>query len=222
MKTLIIVNLFLLTFIPPCFSQQSEIIKRKGFEILFINQNPVLNPDTKKGLIDTFFKIYPALVRDFNKDAIKKVKVEIDTSYTGVAYANNGKITISAQWLEKEPLDFDMIIHEAMHIVQSYPKRSGPEWLIEGIADYVRSKYGITNKETGWSLPEYNEKAHYTNSYRVTARFLIWVCKNYNKNLVLYLDENLQNNTYTPMLWQKYTSFTIEELWKKYAKNPRL
>ena len=218
---LVTITLVLFTGIT-VFAQSTENFKKKGYELTFINQDPDLNPDTKDGLVNTFFKVYPKLVKDFNKNSIKHVTVEVDTAYGGVAYANNGKVTISSKWLKKMPLDFDMITHEVMHIAQSYPNGSGPGWLTEGIADYVRSEYGIANAEGGWSLPDYNEKAHYTNAYRITARFLLWVEKNYDKNLVKKLDKHLREKTYTPELWEKYTGHSVDELWAEYGKNPAL
>lgn len=205
-----------------CNGQQSESFENKAYELTFINQDQDLDPATKQGLVNTFFKVYPILVEDFNKKAIKHVTVEVDTAYGGVAYANNGKVTISSKWLKKMPLDFDMITHEVMHIVQSYPNGSGPGWLTEGIADYVRSEYGVANEEGGWSLPAYNEKAHYTNSYRITARFLIWVQENYDNKLVVKLDKHLRENTYSPELWKEYTGHSVDELWEAYSKNPSL
>ena len=52
------------------------------------------------------------MAKDFNPQAIDTITVTIDTSYTGVAYANNGKITISSAWLKKKPEDLDVITHE--------------------------------------------------------------------------------------------------------------
>lgn len=203
-------------------AQQSETFKKKGYELTFYNEDPHLNPDTKKGLVNTFFEVYPVLVKDFNKNSIKHVKVKIDTAYGGVAYANNGQVTISSKWLKKMPLDFDMITHEVMHIVQSYPNGSGPGWLTEGIADYVRAEYGVANAAGGWSLPAYKKDVHYTNSYRITARFLIWVSQNYDEKLVYKLNEHLRENTYDPSLWEKYTGHNLDQLWTEYSENPSL
>ena len=199
------------------WTTSEEKFSRNGYELIFINQDPDLDPETKMGLINTFFKVYPELAKDFNPKTLKKVEVKIDTSYNGVAYANDGKVTISSKWLHKMPKDLDVITHEVMHIVQSYPNGSGPGWLTEGIADYVRSEYGLTNKEGGWSLPDFEKKSHYTNSYRVTARFLGWVVKNYDEDLVFKLDRNLRNNTYTSKLWEEYTGNSLDKLWSLYS-----
>jgi hypothetical protein len=92
--------------------------------------------------------------------------------------------------------------------------------LTEGIADYVRYKYGNDNKSAGWSLPEYNSTNHYTQSYRVTARFLLWATQQYDEDFVIKMNKHLREKTYTSDLWIKYTDKTLDELWDEYRKNP--
>ena len=217
------INLVFCTFILFSLSvvaQEKETFTNDEYTVVFQNEDPNFNPDVKDGLIKTFFLVYPKMVEVFNPKALKSLEIKIDTAYTGVAYANNGKITISSEWLRKKPEDLDVITHEVMHIVQSYPNNSGPGWLTEGIADYVRYKYGNDNKSAGWSLPEYTATNHYTRSYRVTARFLLWTTQQFDEELVVKMDRNLRENTYTSDLWIKYTDKTLDELWKKYSKNP--
>ncbi len=146
------------------------------------------------------------------------MEVRIDTAYTGVAYAHNGKITISSEWLRKKPGDLDVITHETMHLVQAYPSGSGPGWITEGIADYVRYIYGVDNEGAGWSLPEYKEGQHYTDSYRITARFFFWLSLNYKKGMLSKLDKNMRNATYNDAFWQKETGYDLETLWQQYTE----
>lgn len=188
--------------------------------VSFESEDPLFDPAIKEGLVNIILEVYPKLVKDFNPEAIQHVKVKIDTAYTGVAYANDGQVTISSAWMKKRPGDLDLITHEVMHIIQSYPSKSGPGWLTEGIADYVRHVYGVDNVGAGWSLPNYDPKHKFTDSYRVTARFLLWVTEKYDKDLVVKLDRNLRNNTYSPELWKEYTGKTIEELWEEYIEDP--
>ena len=101
------------------FSQQQETFEKKGKVLIFTNHDPNLNQDTKNGLVKTFFKVYPKLVKDFNPKSTDTIRVKIDTEYDGVAYAHNGRITISSDWLEKKPGDIDVITHEVMHIVRA-------------------------------------------------------------------------------------------------------
>lgn len=201
-------------------AQQSETFKKKGKTLVFINEDPELNPKVQAGLVRTFFKVYPKLVKTFNRNAVKDVEVRIDTAYTGVAYAHNGKITISSEWLRKKPGDLDVITHETMHLVQAYPSGSGPGWITEGIADYVRYIYGVDNEGAGWSLPEYKEGQHYTDSYRITARFFFWLSLHYKNGLLSKLDKNMRNATYNDAFWQKETGYDLETLWQQYTEDP--
>ncbi|MGS2738635.1 basic secretory protein-like protein [Sinomicrobium sp. M5D2P17] len=203
-------------------AQSSETFRKKGKTLVFVNEDPGLVPKVKEDLVNTFFKVYPKLVKRFNHKSPKRVEVKIDTAYTGVAYAHDGKITISAAWLRKKPKDTDVITHEVMHLVQSYPSGSGPGWITEGIADYVRYKYGVDNEGSGWSLPDYAEGQHYSHSYRITARFLLWLSEIYQEDLILQLDQQMRNATYSGNFWKKHTDHSLDMLWEVYILNPKL
>ena len=201
-------------------AQKREIIENKGDTLVFINQDPGLAPVVKKGLTNVYFQLYPKLTSDFNPMSPRKVEVKIDTSMDGVAYTNSQGIFISSKWLQQHPNDTDLFTHELMHVVQAYPGNSGPGWLTEGIADYVRYKYGLKNTEAKWSLTPFSSKQSYTDSYRITARFLEWLTEKYDKNLVKRLDQNMRNETYSANLWKKYTGKSLDELWQIYSANP--
>lgn len=218
--TKIFVGLVLLNF--GVKVQCQEIFTKNNKTLIITNEDPTLNADVKKGLIEVFFKTYPKIVKDFNQNATDTVKVKIDTIYKGVAYANNGEITISSKWMHKKPEDLDVITHEGMHLVQAYPQSSGPGWLTEGIADYARYKYGVYNEKAGWSLTPFSPKQSYTDSYRITARFLEWISENYDEYIVKKLDEKMRSEKYALRLWQKYTGKTLDELWKEYSEKPKL
>jgi hypothetical protein len=203
-------------------AQQSEIITKKSYILEFVNNDPNLPSEVKGGLINIFFKTYPKLVKDFNREATRRVKVVIDTTYEGVAFANNGRINISSKYLANRPNDLDLLTHEEMHIIQSYANGSAPSWLIEGIADYARYEYGVDNEVAGWSIPELTEEMNYDNSYRITARFLVWISQNHRKKFVKYMDSIIRSNVYDEYMWKKLTTLTLEELWSMYKLNPEL
>ncbi|MEH6406222.1 MAG: basic secretory protein-like protein [Leeuwenhoekiella sp.] len=190
--------------------------------VTFINQDKTLDPKIQEGLTEIVHKVYPQLMKDFNKDARTDIAIKIDTTYDGVAFANDGQVTISSKWLHAKPEDLDLITHEVMHIIQAYPNGSGPGWLTEGIADYVRAKYGVDNKGAGWSMTPFDSSQHYTNSYRITARFLTWISQKYDDQIVFKLDNNLRNKTYSADLWKKYTGKTLDQLWETYSKDPTI
>lgn len=220
-------KLFLFVFVISTFHidlhSQNEKAYNVGDEsLIFINQDPGLDSRVSKGLIDTYFAIYPVLKKNFNPSLEKKIEVKIDTSYKGVAYAHDGKIVISANWLKENPYDFDVITHEVMHIVQSYPPGSAPGWLVEGVADYVRYKYGLHNEKAGWELPEFSIDHSFTDSYRITARFLVWLSHRFGETSIKILDQKMRENLYSENLWKEITDSSLEDLWSSYIKEPNI
>ena len=173
-------------------------------------------------MIDAFFEVYPKEAARFNPNTQKKVIFVIDSSYKGVAATGGGIIRYSPDYLKAHPDDIDVVTHEAMHVVQDYGRGTGPGWLTEGIADYVRYKYGVNNEAGKWSLTPYRETHNYNNSYRITARFLVWLENNQRKTIVDELDTAMRAHTYTPEIWKDLTGKTLDELWLAYSQNPVL
>jgi hypothetical protein len=182
---------------------------------------PALSPQTLQKMIDAFFTVYPEEAERFNKNTLKQVTFLIDPDYTGVAETGNGVSRYSSKWMRDHPEDIDVVTHEVMHIVQAY-HHGGPGWLTEGIADYARYVYGVNNLKGNWTLPEYRAAQRYTNAYRVTARFLLWVEKNKDPRIVDELDTAMRNGTYHNEIWMKRTGSTLDELWQQYGMTPSL
>ena len=127
---------------------------------------------------------------------------------------------ISATHLKDHPIVRGVLTHELMHIIQSYPAGQ-PGWLVEGIADYVRWKYAREKIGSGWELPSFNSNQHYTNSYKVTARFLVWLEKKVRGDIINRLDRALRQNQYdNGRLWSRITRKTVDQLWNDYARKP--
>jgi hypothetical protein len=200
----------------------TDTIVQQGYTLIFINQDPAFDAQVKGRMVQTFFQVYPELAKVYNPATLETITFVMDTSYKGVAGAANGKVTFSPEWLRKHPGDIDVVTHEVMHIVQNYPGDAGPGWITEGIADFVRYKFGQDNAGAGWSLPDYKEGQHYTNSYRVTARFLAWIEQKIKPGFVLGLDANMRSKTYSVAVWQQLTGQSLEQLWKAYTANPSL
>ncbi len=200
-------------------TEQTETITKGKYTLVFINKAPDFSPVTKQKMIDAFFEVYPKEAREYNKQTLTKVTFIIDQAYDGVAATDAGVARYNPGWLKKNPEDVDVVTHEVMHIVQDY-RHENPGWLTEGIADYVRYEDGVNNVKANWKLPEYKASQSYTNAYRVTARFLVWVCEHKNKHAVQKLDAALRAGTYTPELWNKLTGKSVDELWQEYSANP--
>lgn len=201
------------------FSVTDSFTKKK-VTLVFVTKDSSFSTKTKEKMIDAFYKVYPAEMKRFNKESAKRVVFVIDPAYKGVAATGGGMVRYNPKWLKDHPEDIDVVTHEVMHIVQNYGRSGGPGWLTEGIADYVRYTYGVNNVAGSWTLPDYKEGQSYTNSYRITARFFVWLEAQGHKKLVDKLDAALRSHVYTPELWKEVTGKTLDELWSDYAKTP--
>jgi hypothetical protein len=197
-------------------------IQHGRYTLTVVNKDSTFNPEVKQKLEDVFFKVYPQLADSFNKKTLRKVTFVIDPEYKGVAATSGGVVSYSPEWFRKHPEDVDVVTHEVMHIVQAYPNGSEPGWLTEGIADYVRYAFGVDNAGANWKLPPYAASQSYTQSYRITARFLAWLEKKVKPGIVKALDGSMRSQKYTPQIWQTLTGKSLDELWSSYAQNPEL
>ncbi|TYQ16432.1 UNVERIFIED_CONTAM: basic secretory peptidase family protein [Acetivibrio alkalicellulosi] len=184
------------------------------------NNDPTFDANVKQKMIDTFFIVYPQLVSRFNSNAPRIVNFVIDKDMNEYpAYALGDTVVYSSNWFKNNPNDIDVVTHEIMHVVQSYSSQT-PWWLTEGIADYARHVYGLNNSVQGWYLPGYSPSQSYTDGYRVTARFLLWLEIHINPNIVDQIDWRLTNFRYSSTLWTFLTGRTLDQLWTEYSQNP--
>lgn len=203
-------------------AQHKEVTKQKGYTLTVINNDAQFENAVKAQLIQTFFKVYPSLIKTYNRNALKDIIFQIDTAYHGVAEAGGGVVRFSAAWFHKHPHDIDVVTHEVMHIIQNYPDNAGPGWITEGIADYVRYTVGVSNASGGWQLPDFAPNHHYTNSYRIAARFFVWLEKNVKTGIVKTIDSAMRSKMFTENIWQQETGKTLEELWESYSNSPAI
>jgi len=177
--------------------QDKEVIHKNGLTLTFINQDKNFSPVVRKRMIETFFKVYPVLNGQYNEMTAKDVTFIIDTTYKGVAATQGTIVAFSPVWFKQHPEDIDVVTHEVMHIVQNYGSEAGPWWITEGIADYVRYKYGVNNKGAKWALSNYKSGQNYDNGYRTTARFFAWLETHNYSGIVKVLDQHMRDHTYT-------------------------
>jgi hypothetical protein len=144
----------------------------------------------------------------------------------GVAATSGTRITCAAAWF-KNNLDGEAIgavVHELVHVAQQYGgvlrgNRQGkptPGWLTEGIADYVRW-FLYEPQSHGADRVRNPGRASYDSSYRITANFLDWVARKYDKDVVRKLNAAAREGRYGDELWQQFTGKPVAELnaeWK--------
>lgn len=192
-----------------------------GYRLTLNNKATNFDEATRQRFVDIFFSIYPQLRTRFNPGATKSVTFVIEPSYTGVAYTSGTTITYNPAWFVSNPEDVDVATHEIMHVIQAYTG-GAPGWLTEGIADLVRYRYGVNNGPAGWSLPNWSSSQSYTDSYRVTARFLAWLENHVSASIVTDLNTALRNQTYSASTWVTLTGKTVNQLWADYSLSPAL
>jgi hypothetical protein len=197
-----------------------DSIAKNGYTLIFVNKDEQFSDEVKRKMIDAYFTVYPKQAKEYNPKTIKKVTFLIDPTYDGVAATADNLTRYNPQWFRKHPEDIDVVTHEVMHIAQSYT--GGPGWVTEGIADYVRYTMGVANKAAGWTLPEFSPSQHYDNSYRITARFFVWLTKNVRSSIVKELDKSMRAGTYSDDIWKKLTGKNVDELWAMYAEKPQI
>ncbi|RYG25009.1 hypothetical protein EON82_08690 [bacterium] len=169
---------------------------------------------------------YPLIIRALrleNDPTPKDVRIVVTYAYNGVAATGNSgfggentgaRISVSAKYALDHPNDLGMIVHEMVHVVQSYPNYD-PVWLVEGVADWVRwFNYEALNKR-----PRPNPaRATARDSYQTTGAFLYWASTHYDINLVPKLNRAFKTRTYKEELFKEYTGKTLTELdaeWRK-------
>jgi hypothetical protein len=151
--------------------------EQQDFSVTVSGEVPKEFEPTVKRLTALFHQCYPKLVARFEnpaKPAPRQIELVFERTLRVPAYCSGSRITINIDWLQKHPDDIGLLTHELTHAVQAYP-RGNPGWFTEGFADYTRQLYG-PEKQPGWSLPKrLTEKNSYRESYRVAARFLLWL-----------------------------------------------
>ena len=202
-----------------------DSITQGEYTLVFYNKDTAFEAagtGIRKRMVEVFFSVYPKQVKRFNQNSARKVIFIIDPGYKGVAATSGAVVRYNPGWMLRQPTDIDVVTHEVFHIVQSYGRGPNPNpgWLTEGITDYVRHTFGVDNAGANWKLPEYKESHSYKDSYRITARFLLWAEKNIRATLVDELDAALRNHTYTEETWKTLTGKSLDELWQAYAQNP--
>ena len=148
----------------------------------------------------------------------RTVQVRFRKDMKGVAATGRNVISVSANYVRGHTNDWGMVIHELTHVVQAYPPGSGPGWLVEGVADYIR----LTHFEPQARPPRINpDRASYRDSYKTTAIFLAWVEKKHDPQAVRKLNAALREKKFKLELFKDYTGQTVDELWKDFADSLR-
>ncbi|PWW76663.1 BSP-domain-containing protein [Tuber magnatum] len=104
-----------------------------------------------------------------------------------------------------------VIRHEMVHCWQYDACGTAPSGLIEGIADFVRMKAGL-------SPPHWRRKGdRWDAGYEATAYFLDYLCSRFGNDTVKRINLAMKHTKYTPELWMTISGgIPIEKLWDDY------
>ena len=185
---------------------------------------PELAAWTKQNIVHVVREWYPKLVEMFPSEgwkASRKVKFRFTNEADYPAYASANCVTLGRPWFKKNPEDIGCIIHELFHVIQG-GYRNSPEWLTEGIPDYVRF-YLFEPESHGCDMVLRSAEARYDGKYRVSANFLDFVERRH-PGVVKELNALCRQGKYDEeTYWKKRTGKTVKELeteWKSQGNGP--
>lgn len=146
----------------------------------------------------------------------QEITFKIQKTDKGVAWASGSVIVVASHWIESHPEDIGCVYHELVHVVQNYQQRY-PGWIVEGIADYLRWAI-YEGKPLSW-FPFSEKPRGYTDSYRVTGGFFLWLESDVSPGIVKKLNKALRDKTYTDeSFFTNETTKTLDTLWGEYLK----
>jgi hypothetical protein len=183
---------------------------------------PALEPWLRKAatLAEEWHPRLENLLADGGPAAPNKIRIVLRDSNEGVAHTSGGTITIMSGWLEKQPDDFGLVVHEVVHIVQNYQGRS-EFWVVEGIADYLRWAI-YEGKPLAW-FPVDRKPDGYRGGYRVAGGFLLWLESVKAPGIVRRLNTALRKREYRPELIEQWAGAPVGKLYEEYcaARTPK-
>jgi hypothetical protein len=195
------------------------------------SETPDLTNWTDQVLAPVVAEWYPRLIKMLPSEgfeAPRQVRVAFKKNMQGVAATGGTTVNGSGRWFRQNLKGeaVGSIVHELVHVVQQYgrARRTNPNatrapgWLTEGIADYIRW-YLYEPQSRGAEISKNNiARARYDASYRVSANFLNWVVKKYDKDFLALVNAAIREGKYTDELWKQRTGHALRELgdeWKK-------
>jgi hypothetical protein len=172
--------------------------------------------DKARGLVVKWHPLIADLLKSDGFTPAREVKLVFKSDMRAPASTSGDTISVNAEHVKRHPDDFGMVIHELTHVLQRYPSVDKDTWwLVEGIADYVRFYRFEPNARIGrLDLA----RAGYRDGYRTSARFLAWVSRRYDKELVPRLNAALRKGEYRPELFEEYTGKSLDQLWAEFVR----
>ncbi|KIW25299.1 uncharacterized protein PV07_08487 [Cladophialophora immunda] len=108
-----------------------------------------------------------------------------------------------------------VITHEMVHCFQGNCQGTAPGGLIEGIADFVRLKAGLSPPH--WSKSPENRGQRWDEGYQKTAWFLEWLEELRGPGTVSRMNETMRRGRYQEhRFWSDIFGESVDRLWLRY------
>jgi len=139
--------------------------------------------------------------------------IELDDDHKEIHFSLN-YIHQRAEAVKAESELDGVLVHEMVHCWQHNAKGTCPGGLVEGIADFVRLKAGLS--PTHWKRPA--KRGHkWDNGYQITAYFLEWLEEKEGEGAVRRINAKLRDEKYEEQaFWEKLFGKGVGELWEEY------
>jgi hypothetical protein len=160
-------------------------------------------------------KWYPQIanyLRPSTRPRLPDLKVAVVEYDKFIAFVKDDTIIVSAPFVRSHPGDLGMLAHEAVHVVQAYPKHKDV-WVSEGIADYIR--YFVVEPGSPHAAFEIASDT-YRRGYQPAAALLNWLMATQNPQTVFLLDKLLSSDRYHEKFWKKTFGKTADQLWSEF------
>ncbi|KIX96576.1 uncharacterized protein Z520_07842 [Fonsecaea multimorphosa CBS 102226] len=108
-----------------------------------------------------------------------------------------------------------VITHEMVHCFQGNCQGTAPGGLIEGIADFVRLKAGLSPPH--WNKSPENRGQRWDEGYQKTAWFLDWLEELQGPGTVSRMNETMRKGRYHEhRFWKDIFGESVDQLWVRY------
>lgn len=171
---------------------------------------------------DLIVEWYPRMVNLLGSESYEPTRelgLKFRNSKEGIAHTVGNQITVTSQWVKDHPEDVGLVIHEMVHVIQAYPPRSGPGWITEGIADYLR--YAVYEGRPLEWFPTSADPKGFTKGYNLTAGFFLWLENGPAPGIVARLNAHMRRGTYHEDLFKEAGGKPLLELWQDYLSHQR-
>jgi len=143
-------------------------------------------------------------------------------------WASGTTTWIRANWMQQRPNDIDILVHEIAHNAQQYGG-GRPFFIVEGVAEYVRNRWGMFNRQEGWSLPTRPaaNNSYFQTNHREAGAFLVFLTQHFYPEFHFAVEINRAAqrpgsfNLDDARVWTfEKTGYTLQQLWDMFARRP--